>query len=494
MSYVAKIFASREENHEEGLKVIGKIPTWLSGKLIRTGPAKFQVGKDQYQHWFDGLAQLHAFDIRSGAVHYSSRMLGSTAYQKSISNNVISASEFGTFRTADPCQSIFRRALSHFGPPDFSDNGNVSVIKGPKENLLIAATETAYSVIFSRKSLEVSSGVTIAANIDAQTRTAHPLVDGGGLWNLGTYFGYRSGYILHRTPQAGQKVDRSFFIESAKPSYIHSFGMSERYAVIVESPLKANPVSLLVAGLRRLPFISHFRWQKEQGSLFTVVDKADGDVKGRFNAPPFFSFHTVNTFEEGNEVVIDLSCYQDSTIIDALYLKNLRSVNPKLPPSRLLRFRLPVDGTAAVKNAEPQIIWGDSFELPTINNRYVGRPYRFAYGLGIGKSATFLDRIVKVDTSNVTAPHLMWHQKGTFPSEPVWVSNPQGKKEEDGVILSVVLDPDHDSAFLLVLDAASFEEIGRASIPHPVAFGLHGLWTMSNRRPNLLILQGIEQW
>jgi beta,beta-carotene 9',10'-dioxygenase len=29
--------------------------------LLRTGPAKFEVGKTSYRHWFDGLAMLHRF-------------------------------------------------------------------------------------------------------------------------------------------------------------------------------------------------------------------------------------------------------------------------------------------------------------------------------------------------------------------------------------------------------------------------------------------------
>ena len=39
----------------------GTPPAWLSGVLLRTGPAKFEVGNTAYRHWFDGLAMLHRF-------------------------------------------------------------------------------------------------------------------------------------------------------------------------------------------------------------------------------------------------------------------------------------------------------------------------------------------------------------------------------------------------------------------------------------------------
>ncbi|MDX6633294.1 MAG: hypothetical protein QOG26_1299, partial [Solirubrobacterales bacterium] len=45
---------------------------------------------------------------------------------------------------------------------------------------------------------------------------------------------------------------------------------------------------------------------------------------------------------------------------------------------------------------------------------------------------------------------------------------------DDGVILSAVLDAESRRSFLLVLDAASFEELGRTEVPHAIPFGFHG--------------------
>jgi beta,beta-carotene 9',10'-dioxygenase len=42
------------------------------------------------------------------------------------------------------------------------------------------------------------------------------------------------------------------------------------------------------------------------------------------------------------------------------------------------------------------------------------------------------------------------------------------------VVLSVVLDVALESSFLLVLDAASFDEASRARVPHHIPFGFHG--------------------
>ena len=50
----------------DSLLVSGKIPSWLSGTLIRNGPAMFEVGIQKFNHWFDGLAMLHKFSFREG--------------------------------------------------------------------------------------------------------------------------------------------------------------------------------------------------------------------------------------------------------------------------------------------------------------------------------------------------------------------------------------------------------------------------------------------
>ena len=42
------------------------------------------------------------------------------------------------------------------------------------------------------------------------------------------------------------------------------------------------------------------------------------------------------------------------------------------------------------------------------------------------------------------------------------------------MVLSVVLDSATERSFLLMLDAASFEEVARADAPHHIPFGFHG--------------------
>ena len=72
----AKGFETLEqETVIDALPVSGELPAWLSGSLLRTGPAKFEAGARPFNHWFDGLAMLHRFTFGDGRVSYGNRFL-----------------------------------------------------------------------------------------------------------------------------------------------------------------------------------------------------------------------------------------------------------------------------------------------------------------------------------------------------------------------------------------------------------------------------------
>jgi beta,beta-carotene 9',10'-dioxygenase len=56
----------------------------------------------------------------------------------------------------------------------------------------------------------------------------------------------------------------------------------------------------------------------------------------------------------------------------------------------------------------------------------------------------------------------------------VFVAAPDAEGEDEGVLLSIVLDGERGTSFLLVLDARSLDELARAEVPHHIPFGFHG--------------------
>jgi carotenoid cleavage dioxygenase-like enzyme len=77
---------------------------------------------------------------------------------------------------------------------------------------------------------------------------------------------------------------------------------------------------------------------------------------------------------------------------------------------------------------------------------------------------------IDVDTGQTTN----WHEPGTYPSEPIFVPRPGCQAEDDGVLLSVVLDSRTQRLFLLVLDASDLTEVARTQAPQRIPLGFHG--------------------
>ena len=61
--FLAGFKTLKAESQSVDLAWQGTPPSWLNGVLLRTGPAKFEVGAAAYHHWFDGLAMLHRFAL-----------------------------------------------------------------------------------------------------------------------------------------------------------------------------------------------------------------------------------------------------------------------------------------------------------------------------------------------------------------------------------------------------------------------------------------------
>ena len=121
----------------------------------------------------------------------------------------------------------------------------------------------------------------------------------------------------------------------------------------------------------------------------------------------------------------------------------------------------------------PPVLADALIELPRINyRRHSGRSYRFVYGAGNERSGDFIDNIVKVDVR--TGEAVTWFEDGCYPGEPVFVASPHTSAEDDGVLLSVVLDVNSQRSFLLVLNAANLTELARAEAPHHIPLGFHG--------------------
>ncbi|KAL9825761.1 carotenoid-cleaving dioxygenase, mitochondrial isoform 1-T1 [Geothlypis trichas] len=544
---ISPLVQSVEETPEPiPAKIKGHIPKWINGNLLRNGPGKFEFGNDKFNHWFDGMALLHQFQLAHGTVTYRSRFLQSSSYLRNSQHSRIVASEFGTLAMPDPCKSLFGRFLSRFEPPQPSDNCNVNYVlyKGDyyvsSENICMhkvdpETLETKEKVWkdFHKSDPWGSSALTEnlwhlqvdwSKFIAVNGATAHPHYESDGTtYNMGNSYGkHGSSYNIIRVPPQesghGDTLEGAKVLcsipprDRAKPSYYHSFGMTENYIIFIEQPLKLNLLQIITSKLRGKAIYDGISWEPQHNTYFHVVNKHTGEVlPGSWCSQPFITFHQINAFEERGCVVLDLCCQDQGSSLALYTLQNLRrsgegldQVYASVPRSFPRRFVLPLDVDSdtpvgknlnplpytqakAVKGADGKIwcthenLHPEGFEqvggleFPQINYAgYNGRRYRFFYGCGFGHLLG--DSLIKVDVD--TKNFKMWQEEGCYPSEPVFVPVPNATAEDSGVILSVVVSPaENQSAFLLVLDAETFQELGRAEVGVPMPYGFHGIFS-----------------
>ncbi|XP_061072522.1 carotenoid-cleaving dioxygenase, mitochondrial-like [Conger conger] len=519
---IEKLVRSTDEVPEPiGTTVRGHIPSWVSGCFLRNGPGKFEFGNKSFNHWFDGMALMHQFKIEGGQVTYRSRFLRSRSYQSNSENDRIVVSEFGTMSVPDPCKNFFQRFLSRFESLQASDNANVSFTKYKGD--FYVSTETNFMHRVNPETLETQEKVDWSKFIAVNGATAHPHNDPDGTtYNMGNSYTKKGATynIICVPPEKtspeetleGAKVICTIpALDKAKPSYYHSFAMSENYVVFIEQPIKMDLKKIILGRLTGKDISKAVFWDPKQDTMFHVINKQTGKLSEvTYYTEPLSTFHQINAFEEDGFLVMDMCVADDGKAINNYNIQNLRQsgealdeVYNTLCPVFPRRFVLPLNIDAdtpldqnlntrsnstatAIRTAKKKVICvhedlhGDDLkdygglEFPQIYySKYNTRQYRYFYGCGFNHLVG--DSLIKMDLKDKTMK--VWKHPGLYPSEPVFVPSPDGEEEDDGVIMSVVITPTAiKGTFLLVLDARTFEELARAEVPIDIPYGFHGMF------------------
>ncbi|MEF8814838.1 MAG: carotenoid oxygenase family protein [Halovenus sp.] len=447
-----------QELTDQQLPVEGEIPSWLSGALLRNGPGLYDVGGERLRHWFDGLAMVRKYRFESGTVRYSNRFLRTESYADATAGETT-----GQFATDENGWRSILDWVRRLGPPEPTDNANVHLARIDGE--YVAQTEVPRWVAFDPETLETDGTFTFRDTHDPDMTTAHLVADprSGDLVGHSLSFGRTHSYDIFRIPSGTRRRERITRIETDAPAYVHSIGVSERHVVLVETPLRIS--------IRRAfsPFTEGFfdllDWQPERGTTFTVVERETGAVSAELETGPFFVFHTVNAFDDGGETVLDLVEFDDDAIVDALSFESLETEGfDGAPPGRFVRYRLGPDGVSREQ------LYDGGIELPAVARDRKTRPYRYAYGQATDREGA--NGLVKIDTERGQATE--WWETDAYVEEPCMVQRPDGEREDDGVVIAPVLDVAAEHSWVVVFDAGTLAELGRARIPHAEPFGFHG--------------------
>jgi torulene dioxygenase len=371
------------------IQVIGTIPEWVQGSLYRTGPGQYDIETNkgnvfQTDHWFDGLAQTHRFDItvaddKNIRVFYSSRRQAHEIAEKIKKDGRRAGYTFG--QKLDPCLGLYGKFMSAYRAlyPDpktrQQENINVAVqldlpglehVKGNmlddtkkqavtatpgatkdhREKLPSAVwllTDTAGMKQIDPDTLEpigFARQIELHPDLKGQVSCAHGERDPatGDYINFNKEMGKETAYRCFRVSATTGKTDILATISrpDVKPAYIHSFFLSPRFAIlsVPSSHLKLGGIS--VAWNRNVvesmePFSDNLK------TKWFVIDRhGDKGVVGEFETDAGFFFHSVNAFEERDDQdvrdgTVSLFCdvvqYPSTDIIFGMYLDVIMNRN-----------------------------------------------------------------------------------------------------------------------------------------------------------------------
>lgn len=493
------------------LGVKGSLPPWLAGSLYRVGPGTFDIrtkngGVFTVGHWFDGISVMHRFQIDGGVgtVRYQSRCIAEEQKRKMETDGGSYLITFGT----DPCYGLFGRAffavktLMGGERPEYNIGVDVKEIAAPEgggKTRLIATSDQHIVLEFDPETLEPTG----------QKKFAYSALE-----NLGEAKGMFSSTHGQRDEKAKEYYNYVLFTEgppkyhifcipddkpayvltsfAASPAYIHSFGLTEHYFILLVWP--STMTTLPPKILYTMNVLDTLNWEPELGVQIYVVDRQKRALVGRYQTEAFYCFHTVNSFEVedsdgGRTVCVDLITYKDRSIIDHFKVDKLRATKtfPSSRYSRVTMKNVPVDGAAFEGTPAPaevaELCPGVGAQVAAVEFGSVHpdlhmRRHRYVYVSGSSPTCStgLFDAIGKIDIES--GQLLRWSEAGCAPGEPIFFPKPGASEEDEGVLLTMVHGGQAKS-FLLLLDAKDLSELARAETPDAFPLGFHGKFVSS---------------
>ena len=525
-----------EEISPVELQVEGSFPPYAEGVLFRTGLGPRTIdtkeGTFHVNHWFDNFSQVHRFQLHGSEtgeplkVTYNSRLTSDGVIDRIKRDGRLDAFTFAS--KYDPCRSLFKKMQSVFQtpPPNAPNEVNVGVtLSANFPGLSKTATPTQHT--YNSLNLETLAARTDAPHfqmLDPQTlepvglakqEILHPELKGvgsgahaehdpatGDIFNYNLDFGRSGMYRIWRTSASTAETSILATFQHT-PAYLHSMFMTENHVILAVFNSFYSAGGATILWTRNL--LEAMSFDGSRPCTWFVVDKKAPQVGGRglvatYESEAMFCFHTINAYEEPTlggsvDIVADLAGYDNMDILNKFYYDNLVSDAPNAakwsdasndaarPTYRRYRLgKVPLKATTKSMKAlcEYRASISDTPELPVIAPAVVTKKHRYVYGINDTGKSSFADSLIKYDVETQTTKR--WSKHGHTPGEAIFVPDPNGNEEDDGVLLTVVLDGFEGRSYLLCLDAKDFTEIARAHTNGVIGLAFHGLYVGAHQK------------
>ncbi len=424
-----------DEVTETSLKVEGSIPPELSGLYVRNGT---NASSGVAEHFFGGDGMMHGVRLEAGeAKWYRNRYVDTPVYRQ----------EAGGMGSPKPENTTSAVSLIYHGGE------------------LMSLGEFGYPYLISAEDLSTKGPFNYDGKLPGNM-TAHPRIDPttGEL----LFFGYNvmEPYLTYMRADANGNMLQVEPIELTGPSMVHDFAVTENYVVFMEMQVRFSWFSAITGSA--LPF----KWDDNAPCRFGVMPRTgtNADIKW-FDIPSCFVFHVMNSFEQGDEVVVDAARY------DHLWVKNSHDF---FHPAHLSRFSMNMKtGKASVDR-----VYGRPMEFPQVNREYWTRDYRYGYSLVVDEENDSPEKaqqaeggIRKYDLKSGEVDDWL-PGVALEPGEPIFIPAADSSAEDGGYIASYVYDKNTQATAFCLFDATAISSgpIAKVHLPVRVPVGFHGVW------------------
>jgi carotenoid cleavage dioxygenase len=432
----------------------GELPGDLAGTFVRNSSNPRFPPKGRY-HWFDGDGMLHAVRFGDGRAAYRNRWIRTRAF--------LAEEEAG--------ETLWTGVTER---PDFTnprgvykDTANTDVVFHAGK-LLATWWLGGEPYVVDVTTLATCGIETFGGGVP--TISAHPKVD--AVTGEMMIFDYKPlpPYLRYGVVAPDGRCSHWTTVDLPGPRLQHDMAITAHHTILFDMSLMWDP-ELLARGQTRVRFF------RDRPSRVGILPRhAPGDHVRWFETEPFYMYHTINAWEDGNRIVL-LGCRITNPLAEDPPSPR-EGASPTIGFLRLepALYRWTFDlGTGAVREEQLDDLFA---EFPRMDNRVLGRPSRFSYHGRMAPVATMrFDGLVKYDTES-GARWSYAYPAGWSGGEVAFAPRIGSRAEDDGYLVTFVADETSGASEVYLFDARDIiaGPVARLAVPQRVPTGYHTWW------------------
>ena len=454
----------RQELDRPELQCLGEIPKDFSGIYLRNGPNQ-RFAPFGLHHWFDGDGMIHSAQFKEGEVSYRNKWIKTKGLEK----------EFDAGKSIWPglMDSPNRDLKTSWGSDLWlKDNSNTDIsIHAGKAISTFYQCGDAYAL--DPVSLDTLGTVDLESK-GARLMSAHCMNDEATGDLLFFDYAVNPPYMTYGVMNKHSELVNFTPIELPGARLPHSMAFTPNYSILMDLPMFWDPL-LLEKDIHKVTFYP------EMQSRFGILKRmSSGETIKWFDADPCYIYHIINSWEEGEEVVLDV-CRMSTPVPSKEVRQRLSGPYGAMLAWLKLdacyhRYRFNLT-TGETKEERIEDLLS---EFPVINNRYAGLSSKYSYHVTLADTDVILfDGIIKMDSTTGTRQRYNFPE-GCYGSELQFAPRDNSKAEDDGYLITFVTNTESGKGEIQIFPAEDLSKgpLCRLIVPQQIPPGFHSSFVL----------------